>query len=131
MCQSRLRSQSSPRRAEVLLEQLVPEADVDIDAERAPKGLDRGRQLQRASRITLTGLRHCNPLHLDTRLEDVTEFERRPKAFPVAVLRLDGVAANQRAVGKEVNCEVPRPNVVFASIEELVREGLSAFHFAE
>ena len=40
------------------------------------------------------------------------------------------VAANQRAVGEEVDREVPRPDVVFPSLEELVREGFSA-HFVE
>src|SRR5207248_5996207 len=75
-------------------------------------------------------LRSRNTLHLGARLDDVPELARGAKTSPVALLRFGALAANQRAVGEEVDCEVPRPHVILPSLEELVREGFSA-HFVE
>jgi hypothetical protein len=53
------------------------------------------------------------------------------RTFPVALLRLRAVAADQRAIGEEMDCEVLCPNVVLSSREEVLRESLSAFNLVK
>ena len=67
------RPERLPRRAEIALQQGVPERDRDREAERVPERRHRLREDDGAVRIAHAGLGHRDPLHLEARLDDVAE----------------------------------------------------------
>ena len=82
-------------------------------------------------RIAVAGDGHRDALHLEARLDDVAERKCGPQALAVALLGLDRVATDQRAVGEEVVAEVLGARVVTRALEKLPRHRLGTVDVAE
>ncbi len=93
--------------------------------------LDRRSQAQRALVVAVAGDCHRDALHFEARLDHVAERKRRLQALAVALLGFHGVAADQRAVGKEVVREVLGAQVVTRMLEEVPRHRLGTVDVPE
>ena len=76
---------------------------------------------------------HGHPLHLEARLQQVTEWKRSFETPSVALFRDFALSCDERAVREEVVGEVLGAEIVVGAcqIEELARERFGALDFAE
>src|SRR5207247_24902 len=101
-------SHGFPRRAQVTLEQLFPEAHRGFHSEAQLLGLDRPGEAKPHFPVTQSGQRHRHALQLERGLDSVLHGPGERQAAPVVSEGFARGSLDQRAVPKKVTREMLR-----------------------